>query len=839
MLLSWAYLEYPLGGDPAAIEGRFREAYDCCVAADPGGREVNGALCGLATVLRHQGRFDDADRASRAALEQARAFGLPALDQATPLNDLGESASQRGDYAAARQLFHQALALLTPSTDMRPLASAIRNNLGLLEMAVGRFSQALQEFQASLELMEGCPPDFTFDPDEHRALTLGNIGTTYNTLGDTAQALRHLDEACAILTRIRPDTVQTAMALQQLSATLLQADDPRAEQRMRESVAIARRAAPRSLTTAHVLTGLADQLYGEREGEARDLLKEASVILEEVAPRSRAMGNVLAGLIGLHMFNGETSLADSLTIRLLNIARGLEDSELTLRSLELLALSAEEAGDAQTAIRHLDEAIAIAERMRVYAPPGQARSQAVGALKPMAYDVLIAVLLDNWRPGNDERSFDVMESFRARSLLDLLDERDRGDPGRPPDDESAVAALLAQVNHEIAATPDPADLETLERRRLELQERAETLARRRYLALPEYDQASFAPRDVLDDLRGLLAEDTLYIAYEVTVRATYRWLVRKCRIWSGFVSLSSDELPDLVTSAVGSRDDGARVRLAQLLDLPEASVAGVTRLIVSSSGALHRLPFEILPLQAGGIAADRWTISYVPSAAVMLAILRRGTSLAKPGTFIGYGADSERYGTVPFVDEVKSIAELFGDGGRFFLGPQATKRRVTETVAGHRYVHFATHGLVDDARPAYSGLVLSPPEPGDGPVYGIPDTLQTYELFRLPLVATELVTCSACESGVGVVRTGDGLVGMAEALFSAGARWVVVSLWEVSDVATKDLMMIFYQGLEAGLDVPDALAAAKAEVRGWLDLEKWGEEPFWAAFVALGATPRR
>jgi len=102
----------------------------------------------------------------------------------------------------------------------------------------------------------------------------------------------------------------------------------------------------------------------------------------------------------------------------------------------------------------------------------------------------------------------------------------------------------------------------------------------------------------------------------------------------------------------------------------------------------------------------------------------------------------------------------------------------------------------------------------------------------MDLTGTQLVVLSACDTGVGEVRVGDGVYGLRRALLLAGAASQVISLWEVENASTKDLMAAFYGGLKNGLERSQALRAAQ------LKIEKENPErqhPFyWAAFVLSG-----
>lgn len=146
----------------------------------------------------------------------------------------------------------------------------------------------------------------------------------------------------------------------------------------------------------------------------------------------------------------------------------------------------------------------------------------------------------------------------------------------------------------------------------------------------------------------------------------------------------------------------------------------------------------------------------------------------------------------------------------------------------YQFVHFATHGLLDTERPELSSLVLSLVNEQGQLEDGF---LRAIDLYNLNLNA-ELVTLSACETGLGKDIRGEGLVGMTQGFFYAGAKRVTVSLWSVSDKATADLMTRFYtKMLRAKMTPAAALRAAQLELlRG----KQWSAPYFWAPFVIQG-----
>jgi CHAT domain-containing protein/tetratricopeptide (TPR) repeat protein len=149
-------------------------------------------------------------------------------------------------------------------------------------------------------------------------------------------------------------------------------------------------------------------------------------------------------------------------------------------------------------------------------------------------------------------------------------------------------------------------------------------------------------------------------------------------------------------------------------------------------------------------------------------------------------------------------------------------------LSQYRYVHFATHGLLDSERPGLSALVLSMVDAQGKPQDGF---LRTNDIYKLKLPA-ELVVLSACQTGLGKEIKGEGLVGLTRGFMYAGAARVVVSLWNVNDQATADLMTKFYEKmLQHGERPAAALRAAQVEM--WKQ-KRWQSPYYWAAFTLQG-----
>ena len=191
-------------------------------------------------------------------------------------------------------------------------------------------------------------------------------------------------------------------------------------------------------------------------------------------------------------------------------------------------------------------------------------------------------------------------------------------------------------------------------------------------------------------------------------------------------------------------------------------------------------------------------------------------------------------------DEVWTLAELFDQHippsrshtldtpyVQLFTGPEATKRKIMELTSGkstYRFLHIATHGLLNMDEPQFSGLLFSP----EG---GQDNYWKTFEIFQSHIPA-DTVVLSACETGLGKVVRGEGLIGLTRAFLYAGAARVCVSLWKVADVSTPDLMRFFYQSMLQGQDAATSLRTAQLQL---LEEGVFTHPFYWGAFVMVGS----
>ncbi len=273
-------------------------------------------------------------------------------------------------------------------------------------------------------------------------------------------------------------------------------------------------------------------------------------------------------------------------------------------------------------------------------------------------------------------------------------------------------------------------------------------------------------------------------------------------------------------------------------------------LLVSPDGPLAAVPFEVLPDRSRGFLSDRYEIHYLSAARDVLRATaageprpERAVVLADPDFDLGGIPWQRPFGALPGTrEEGRRIARLLD--AELWLGEEALEGPL-RGVDSPEILHLATHGFFfteDEAGFARlpvedpmlrSGLALAgantrlrgdslPPEAGDG-------LLPAKDVAGLDLRRTRLVVLSACETGLGEVRSGEGVLGLRRAFVLAGAGVQVVSLWSVPDAETRTLMVDLYERMLDGQSPAEALRGARHALR-----RRHPDPRVWGAFVCVG-----
>ncbi|HXV64894.1 MAG TPA: CHAT domain-containing protein, partial [Vicinamibacteria bacterium] len=287
----------------------------------------------------------------------------------------------------------------------------------------------------------------------------------------------------------------------------------------------------------------------------------------------------------------------------------------------------------------------------------------------------------------------------------------------------------------------------------------------------------------------------------------------------------------------------ARALYETLLEPVEAWLPEGGELIVVPDDLLFYLPFEALVVDGGSaehrydfsaatFVVERYAVSYSPSASLLDPRLRRPREFARGLLAFGnpaFDTTAEDQPPLPSAEaEVEAIRDAFGGHvNGVYIGGEATEAVFKQEAEHYGVLHFATHFLSDDRQPLYSRILLAPTDgaANDG-------SLQTYEIFDAKLNA-DLAVLSACNTGLGRLRKGEGLIGISRAFLYAGVPSLVVSLWSVDDEATAKIMARFYEGLHSGASKKQALRQAKLDYLEASEGDK--KDPFyWAPFVLNG-----
>jgi CHAT domain-containing protein len=182
--------------------------------------------------------------------------------------------------------------------------------------------------------------------------------------------------------------------------------------------------------------------------------------------------------------------------------------------------------------------------------------------------------------------------------------------------------------------------------------------------------------------------------------------------------------------------------------------------------------------------------------------------------------------------EVEDIARIFDKSATVKLGRHATETSAKNESRDYTILHFAVHGWLDDQLGLASGLALSQPDAlGREATKQDNGLLQAWEILEQVRLDADLVTLAACETGLGQTVRGEGLIGLTRAFQYAGARSVVVSLWQVNDASTADFMNTFYRELRRGATKDVALQKAMIAVA---TKPKWRHPFYWSAFTLVG-----
>ncbi|HEX7185694.1 MAG TPA: CHAT domain-containing protein [Thermoanaerobaculia bacterium] len=852
-----------LRGDLAQARQQLERALSLEEKDHPDGMGVMALLLRLGNVAERQDDIEQADRLYRRAHELILRAAPGTGAEAAAANNLAITTGWRGDLVQAERYGALALAIrekLTPSGDA--IIPSLLNH-GILLAARGDFAGAEADFLRARRILEKVQPESI-----GMAKALNNLGSIAWQRHDLDAAESLFQRELALYQKIDPSgslVLDTLLTLGEVA--LQQRQEDKAEDLWQRALAISEKLHPKGPKRAVGLSGLAAaaRLQG-RDAEAEKLLRQALAIWQGIAANAGADTHLDLGILLLEQGNTEVAEAHlRAAIRLSATPEGYQ----ALGRLQARRGQADEAAASYLA------AIDALETQRTRLGGAQESQWFYGSRLGDLYFEAAEHQIALARP---QEAWELLERGRARGFQELLAQRDlRFAAELPAELYVERRRLAAEYDRVQAALADgvpargPGELEALEGRLRDLRlEQAEVQERIRRSS-PRLGALEKPPFLDLTAARSTLDPGTVLLTYSVGESRSYLFVIEAEGVPGPGLSLfplaigrkDLQREVDAFRGLLGRSEtllSAVQQRGRHLYDLlvrpAEPVLAKADRWLISPDGPLHVLPFAAL-LAGDHYLAENQPIHVVASAAVYkeikatrpeksssatMELLAVGDPLYPAGlnTQAETATDTQvqmalrrgfRLDPLPSTrNEVEAISKLFPEG-RILLGGNATEETIKSLAPQARRLHFACHGLLDERFPLNSGLAFSIPEhPEEGRDNGL---LQAWEIFESVRLDADLVTLSACDTGLGKEMGGEGLVGLVRAFQFAGARSVLASLWSVSDISTAMLMERFYSYLRQGKTKDEALGAAQLDlIRS--EKSELSHPYHWAGFALYG-----
>lgn len=440
--------------------------------------------------------------------------------------------------------------------------------------------------------------------------------------------------------------------------------------------------------------------------------------------------------------------------------------------------------------------------------------------KQAVYGCLVNLLVDLKQYAD---AFEYTERAKSRALVDMLASR-RHLPilSSESNTRQMLIEKLRSAEDATRLQDEAIELESAEKKRAILVK----LKREIQQTDPHLASIVTVTADRLSAVQQLLPAEETLLEYFIYNNVLFAFVLTKDKI--GVVKMPAEGLKERielfrkVIMDVGS-DHFITVGKAiyTQIFLPVEPILSTANLTIVPHGALHYLPFQALYGNTGFLI-DQYKMRMLPSAGVMRFLKNKQSPHSHDLLAFGNPDLNDPAYALPGAEqEVLSIGEGMKKTTRL-IRKKATETALKRLGAEFRFIHFATHGRFDHEKPLTSGLLMAADKENDG-------VLTTAELYDLKL-PVELVTLSACETGLGKIAGGDDVIGLTRGFLYAGARAIVSSLWKVDDQATSFLMQQFYKSLKE-CDKRCALRTAQLKVK-----DSYNAHPFyWAAFQITGS----
>lgn len=472
--------------------------------------------------------------------------------------------------------------------------------------------------------------------------------------------------------------------------------------------------------------------------------------------------------------------------------------------------------------------------------------------------IKISLILAN-QPFKQKKYHELAFSFSERSksavLLEAISEtKAKGFAGIPApllDQEDSLKNEISYLNQKLASSTDEEEQSSLKNSLFQYQSAYRAFVDQLEKDYPKYFDLKYnTSMATVEDLKNALPDNQAVISYFEGEERFYIFLVTN----SGLEIFNKPKDEEYLKQASALRnaikynirsvfETSAKALYGQVIpEIPKS----ITQLLIIPDGILGTIPFEALvnPSSSGENYRDltyllaEYGVSYDYSATLFLERMRpdsqskeqesnRNILLMAPVDFDRSTGLGSLKGTE---SELMEIQYLF-EGNKGLASTRLYSEATEDFLKGadlsqFRYLHFATHGVVHESKPELSRIFLTPENEEDGSLY-------SGEIYNLKINA-DLVTLSACETGLGKVAKGEGIVGLSRALLYAGAKNLIVSLWPVADESTSELMIEFYQQHLFSVFSMHFAGALRESKLKMMRSEKYQRPYFWAPFILVG-----
>jgi CHAT domain-containing protein/predicted negative regulator of RcsB-dependent stress response len=735
--------------------------------------------------------------------------------------------------------------------------AAALSNLGILNRETGSYAESARCYQEVLPVL------MRLGDKTHEAIVRSNLGVVQHALAEDRQALASLSRA-AELFRQSGNRAGEGRAMLHTGRILL------ATGHRQQAAEFAQRA----------LAAARDSKDTRSESDALNIFGDVEMAEGKIAPAlesyNRALQSYdsLANRSGkadsLHRIGvaedrgGNTERATEHLKQALELRHALGNRDGEAETLFQLARIENQVGDFGNACEHIDQALNLTDSVRILAAGPYARMTYLSSKQEyFAFAIELYMEMDarNAHQGYSAHAFEVAERARSRALLDEIEY------GPRPQGSSISDARLSRVTAELNfwstrlsnldQQSDSPDLPAVNRRIDEFLDEFHDLES----ASSQADGSglrSSQTMTVAEIQQQILDSETVLMEFTLGERQSILWLVNAHSMVTyrlpgiKAVAHAASEFYKSVNGSragpAGQSSQDAGVRFSNMILGQAAHEIKGKRLVFVAEGVLLRAPFAALPdpLTHHPLAAEHEIVS-VPSASVLAEIRLRVQSRQPAANDIAVVADpvfdagdqrnrNPLHGTtVEFARLPNSRAEA---DNLIALRSEKNNLRAVDFDAdralfvsgrlnSYRIIHIGTHAVALQSRPELARLVFSLMDRDGKPRNGF---LFAYDIAQLNLRAV-LVTLAGCKTGLGEEIRGEGTVGLSHAFLESGASSVLVSLWDVDDESSAELMRLFYDALLRKQLQPGA-ALRQAEM-AMASQGRW-QSADWAAWSLIG-----